>query len=161
MKKLLIIGLMFVSSSNTYSSTKEYSYYNCNKVMSGYSGYVYEISTCEQCQLLNKTISFKISKSQDSIMKTITDKDGHKTSSIINNCKIFDEETFECETVKEETRNKTLIKYGIEDKFILANGRWSSYYWDKGTDFNHESIILVSTHSSCGIEIKSSSNFFK
>ncbi len=149
---------MLVTSGTANSGEKEYSYNNCNKLR---PIDIYQIATCEKCDLLNKTISFKISKSQDSIMKTITDKDGHKTSSTIRNCKIFDEETFECETIKEETRHKTLIKYGIEDKFILANGRWSSYYIDKGTDFNYESIILSSIRSSCGKELKSISNFFK
>ncbi|MBV5301134.1 MAG: hypothetical protein J0649_05040 [Methylococcales bacterium] len=161
MRKIMIVGLMLVVSETAYSNGKEYSYSNCNKVTGGFSGFVNEISTCEQCKLLNKTISFKISKTQDSVMTIVTDKDGHKTSSVIKNCKVFDEETFECETVKEETRNKTLIKYGIENKFILENGQWSSYYTDKGTDFNNESIILYSTDSSCGKEIKSISNFFK
>jgi hypothetical protein len=113
MRKIMIIGLMLVVSGTAYSNGKEYSYSNCNKVTGGFSGFVNEISTCEQCKLLNKTISFKISKTQDSVMTIVTDKDGHKT------------------------------------------------YTDKGTDFNNESIILYSTDSSCGKEIKNISNFFK
>ena len=153
MRKIMIVGLMLVVSETAYSNGKEYSYSNCNKVTGGFSGFVNEISTCEQCKLLNKTISFKISKTQDSVMTIVTDKDGHKTSSVIKNCKVFDEETFECKTTFNEIDG---TKMNLTFRMMLSNEKWIDTL-----DMTGPSFYASENISNCGEEIKSDFNLFK
>ena len=91
MKKILIVGLMLIASGSAYSNGKEYTHETCKSE--------HEANSCDNCKVIGK-VSFKVSKSLGSVMKTVTFSDGRNKSSIINNCKIFDDETFQCDASK-------------------------------------------------------------
>ena len=155
MRKLLIVALMLVASGSAYSGGKEYSVYNCEK-----QG---DAETCDGCELITglKSVSFKVSKSLGSIMSTYTLNDNRIKSRTINNCKVFDDESVDCETIDKSVfidKNSIYVKRLY--KFILANGKWSSIQ-EMDPDFFNGKKIDHPTLSSCGTEIKSILNFFK
>ena len=85
-----------------------------------------------------------MSKELKSVMETTIDLDldGDSKSSIENNCKIFDKNTFECKTENNAQTNMLTVSNGkFETKYMLANGEIIEYL--------------------CGYEIKNVFNFFK
>ncbi len=137
MRKLLLVGLMLIASGNAYSGGKEYSYKNCGD----------ELKDCDKCKQVGK-VTFKVSKSLSSVMETKSIfHNGKINSDVIDNCKIFDDDTFECKTISEwEVKNSHL-----NEILILSNGNWESYYTIHGKIFSKK----------CGTEIKSDFNLFK
>ena len=147
MKKLLIVWLMLITSGAAYSSGKEYSSYDCNK--KGNS------TTCEGCELQKDiTVSFKVSTSLDTVMRTVSFKDGRKGSQTIKDCKIFDDDTIACETEEEQKENGSLVIGGKTDNFILANGIWSTSHISYPNFFNDKPMSELNSIRYCGIELK-------
>ena len=132
MKKILIVCLILIASASAYYSEKEYTRKKCDEGK----------NNCNECEDTGDKISFKVSKSLHSVMITVIKKDGTKRSSTIDNCKIFDEDTFEC-----ETENELILLF---EHLILSNGEWHSR-----TSFEKHNIHY------CGTEIKSIYNLFK
>ena len=126
MKKILIVGLMLIASGSVYSSGKEYTLKTCMNDMI--------TPDCSKCGEVKGKISFKVSKSLNSVMKDIVRYDGFEESKVVDNCKIFDDETFECK----KTDNK------VEIIDILSNGKWS---W---TVYINDNLFAMT----CGEEIK-------
>ena len=148
MIKILIVGLMLVASGSVYSSGKEYSSYDCNK--KGNS------KTCEGCELQKDiTVNFKVSTSLDTVMRTVTFKDGRKGSITIKDCKIFDDDTIACETKEQQKIEDGSLLVGEKTKeFIVANGIWSSFYLAYPMFLNDKPISELVTTKYCGIELK-------
>ena len=146
MRKLLIVGLMLVASGTAYSGEKEYTYKRCDK------GKEYVAKD-------GAKISFKVSKSLGSVMKTIIRKDG-KSSSTIDNCKIFDEDTFECETTTKAFVSRNYASAGSSERFILSNGEWEATN-NIGMARHGNEMYEGINYSYCGKEIKSIFNLFK
>ena len=140
MIKILIVGLMLIDSGNVYSSEKEYTIKSCISLGR-------EKDDCQLCEEVGK-VSFKVSKSLSSVMETKTIfHNGKIISNVIDNCKIFDDDTFECKTISEwEVKNSHL-----KEILILSNGKWESYQTIHGKKFSKR----------CGTEIKSDFNLFK
>lgn len=107
MRKILRVGLMLIASGSAYSDGKEYTLKTCMNDMI--------TPDCSKCGEVKGKISFKVSKSLNSVMKDIVRYDGSQTSTVVDNCKIFDDETFEC---KKTNNNSEIID-------ILSNGKWS------------------------------------
>ena len=150
MIKLLIVGLILVISGTAYSGEKEYTYKSC------YGGK----NNCNECEDDGTKISFKVSKSLGSVMQTISLKDGSKHSSTIDNCKIFDEDTFECETISKAFFYRDIADEGSSSRFILSNGGWENTIRKGRIRFGSE-VIKPTNSYHCGKEIKSIFNLFK
>lgn len=151
MRKLLIVGLMLIASGSVYSSGKEYTHETCKSEQ--------EANSCDKCKVIGK-VSFKVSKSLGSVMKTVTFSDGRNKSSTINNCKIFDDETFECDASKEAILTQETSYFGKSDLFILANGKWTNIVkMEEGTIGKEKYEAMYSYR--CGTEIKNIYNLLK
>jgi hypothetical protein len=133
---------MLVASGTAYSGEKEYTYKRCDKGKED-----------------GVKISFKVSKSLGSVMKTIIRKDG-KSSSTIDNCKIFDEDTFECETTTKAFVSRDYAAAGSSERLILSNGEWEQTN-TIGMVRIGSKVIEETNYSYCGKEIKSIFNLFK
>ena len=135
MKKILIVGLMLVASGSAYSGEKEYTLKDCKNEL--------DANRCDdKCEILGK-VSFKTSKSLNSVMENYTISNPYETASeAIENCKIFDENTFSC-------KNEHKLTINVE---TLSNGKYFSKSSWKHSD--SESFW-------CGTEIKSIFNLFK
>ena len=148
---LLIVGLLLVASGTAYSGDKEYSSKSC------YEGK----NNCNECKETKVSkVSFKVSKSLGSVMKTEIKKDGTKKSSTIDNCKIFDEDTFECETISKAFVSIDYANGGASSRFILSNGEWEETNWYGIVRFGSK-VDEETNYFSCGKEIKSVFNLFK
>lgn len=145
MIKILIFGLMLIASESAYSEGKEYTIKKCKNVT------VTDVEGCDKCKVVGK-ISFKISKSQDSVMTNIVLDTGKKISEVKENCKIFDEETFECKTTNEIDGTKMNLTF----RMMLSNEKWINTF-----DMTGPSFYFSENISNCGEEIKSDFNFFK
>ena len=146
MRMLLIVGLMLVASGNVYSGEKEYTYLDCDEGK-------------EDGAKDGVKVSFKVSKPLGSVMKTIIRKDG-KSSSTIDNCKIFDEDTFECETIDKGYVSRDYVNGGSSERLILSNGEWKQTN-TKGRSRLRSNVWGETTYSHCGTEIKGIFNLFK
>ena len=142
MKKLtLLLLLMFVVSGTVYSGEKEYTFKSCKGVT--------DINSCDKCKVVGK-ISFKISKYQDSVLKNMTVLDtGQKGSVVEENCKIFDDETFECK--KKIDGNLSGMKTETTFRLMLSNGKWIDTF---NVNTPSDTSLYSPEHlSSCGEEI--------
>ena len=142
---------MLIDSGNVYSSEKEYTIKSCISLGR-------EKDDCQLCEEVGK-VSFKVSKSLGSVMKTIIRKDG-KSSSTIDNCKIFDEDTFECETISKAFFYRDIADEGSSSRFILSNGGWDNTIRKGRIRFGSE-VNKPTNSYHCGKEIKSIFNLFK
>jgi hypothetical protein len=150
MRMLLIVGLMLGASGNVYSGEKEYTYKSCAEGK----------NNCNECKESENKVSFKVSKSLGSVMKTLIRKDGTKKSRTLDNCKIFDEDTFECETISKAFVSRDYATGGSSSRFILSNGGWEET--NRNGMYRIESKVTEETNFyKCGKEIKSIFNFFK
>ena len=80
-----------------------------------------------------KKISFKASKQLKSVMETMTEPSGSTHSSVIENCKIFDENNFQCTTETEAIYTKDFTELGILDKLLISNGKWEHTFIMRGS----------------------------
>jgi hypothetical protein len=89
MIKILIVGLMLVVSGTAYSGENEYKLKDCKNEL--------DANRCDdKCEILGK-VSFKTSKSLNSVMVNYTISNPYETASEAReNCKIFDDNTFSC-----------------------------------------------------------------
>ena len=108
-----MVGLMLIVSGAAHSGGKEYTLKNCANPKDN--------PNCSECGEVKGKASFKVNKSISSVMKDIVRYDnGKEVSSVIDNCKIFDNETFEC--VKIEKISPIIEMEAID---VLSNGKWS------------------------------------
>jgi hypothetical protein len=150
MRKILIVGLILITSGNVYSGEKEYTVKYCDEGK----------NNCNECKGTGMTVSFKVSKSIGSVMQTVIKKDGTSKSSVIDNCKIFDEDAFECETINDAYFHQDTASTGTSDRIIFSNGKWEKII-RIGTFRNDREVFREINTYSCGTEIKSVFNFFK
>ena len=136
MRKLLIVGLMLVASGSVYSSGKEYTLKYCDDVK--------DINRCDKC-VINGKISFRINKSQDAVMEDLVFDDGRKHSTLIDNCKIFDDD-FECKSVS--SSSSPLGEMTITNRYVVSNGKWIQ------TSTGDLGLSHITTLATCGEEIK-------
>lgn len=149
--KILIVGLMLIASGNVYSGSKEYTLKHCDE----------GIKNCDECKGDGSKVSFKVSKSLGSVMQTVIQKDGTSGSSTIDNCKIFDEDTFECELISEPYLYKDRSSDGMSSRKILSNGKFESIHWEGEKMMDGKWYKETSTYNYCATEIKSIYNLFK
>jgi hypothetical protein len=57
-------------------------------------------------------------------MKISTKSDGSTQSCVIENCKIFDENNFQCLTEREAIYLKDFFDLGLIFTFVVSNGKW-------------------------------------
>lgn len=145
MKKIIIVVLILIASGTVYSGEKEYTYKSCHEGK----------TNCNECKIEEGKISYKVSKSLRSVMKTYIKKDGTiDWSGTIDNCKIFDEDTFECETIFETGGTGSSIRE------VLSNGKWE-WMTRYGAHMSEGKMVKESVSYTCGTEIKNIFNFFK
>ena len=120
---------------------KEYIYKECNTYD--------QTDSCDDTCWKTGIISFKTSESLDSVMKTVI-SNYKKESSTIDNCKIFDDETFECKTL-DMTYRDNIYSY----KIILSNGKFSEKETGGFIRLSEDSHITISKRNSfkCGIKV--------
>ena len=151
MRTILIVGLILIASGNVYSGEKEYTSKTCVGK-----------NNCNECNETKVSkVSFKVSKSLGSVMRTEIKRDGTKSSSTIDNCKIFDEDNFECKTTVEAfVVRDDYANEGTSYRFILSNGEWEETNWFGRVRIGSK-VGEEINYFSCGKEIKSFFNFFK
>ena len=137
MKKYWAVLLLAILATQAYAGEKEYTLRYCDDSAK-------KLQDCTKCKKDNVKIIFIVSKELKSVMETTIDLDldGDSKSSIENNCKIFDKNTFECKTENNAQTNMLTVSNGkFETKYMLANGEIIEYL--------------------CGYETKNIFNFFK
>ncbi len=137
MDKYWIALLLAITATQIYAGEKEYTLRYCDDLAK-------KLQDCTKCKKQNAKTIFKISKELKSVMETTIDLDlgADSKSSIDNNCKIFDKNTFECKTENNTQTNMLTVSNGkFEIKYMLANGEIIEYV--------------------CGYETKNIFNFFK
>jgi hypothetical protein len=154
MKKYLAILLLAIAARQAYAGDKEYTVRSCTSE---------ELYNCDKCEeKSNLTVSFKVSKQLKSVMKINKRNDGKSSSTVIENCKIFDENNFEC---KEETEavifNDAEADFGRDQTLTTSNGKWELTKNEWGRKSSMRLKVLPKNSYSCGYEIKNVFNFFK
>lgn len=159
---ILIISLFLIIAGNAIAGEKEYLYKTCKSLS--------DAQDCEKCEVEEDAkISFKVSKSLGSVMATVKDKD-ESASFVINNCKIFDDETFECETKNEgAVHSEVGSSEGTDILDRLSNGKYIRIYHRDSTIFFYPQYLDKGEGSvspggdfyKCAIEIKSILNWLK
>ncbi|MGZ8945969.1 MAG: hypothetical protein ACXW1W_11160 [Methylococcaceae bacterium] len=157
---ILIISLFLTIAGNAIAGEKEYLLKICKSLG--------DAQDCEQCEVQGK-ISFKVSKSLSSVMATVKDKD-ESASFVINNCKIFDDETFECETKNEgAVHSEVGASEGLDILDRLSNGKYiriyhlnsTIFFYPQYLDKGEDSISPGGGFYKCATEIKGLLNWFK
>jgi hypothetical protein len=93
-------------------------------------------------------------------METFILKDGTSKSHVLENCKIFDENTFECGSSTHSYADKTIVLGGSSSHHILSNGIYEYTSWFGITIINGEKSKEINSYK-CATEIKSIFNLFK
>jgi hypothetical protein len=140
MNKHWIALLLAITATQAYAGEKEYSYKKCSNLEDIYS--------CEKCtELDGDKISFKVNKEINSVMKIHTKKDGSIHTNVFENCKIFDDNNFECKT---ELTEKEIITRSFSDKELtVTNGKWQN-----STETHINQYKIDHFYYNCGTEIK-------
>ncbi len=140
MFRILILMLLLLVSNQVLAGEKEYLWKICKDYESTLS--------CEKCRVMGK-MSFRVSKSIASVMMSVVNNDGSGGSLTLGKCKIFDEETFECEnSISNEG-------WSYKKRGVLSKGKFVE------TIENHfSSVNLKDSYAyGCGTEIKNSSSW--
>jgi hypothetical protein len=117
----------------------------------------------EKCEIFGK-ISFKVNKQLNSVMATITiNADNTIHPDIINNCKVFDDETFYCESTGDGAYdNKFGFSTGSDTTHILDHGKYRSSYHKYGWYIqNGKRVSNAHDSDTCATEIKSFFRWFQ
>ena len=135
----IILMLLLLVSNQVLAGEKEYLLKTCKDLQSAES--------CEKCEAYGKA-SFKVSKSIASVMMSVVTNDGRGGSFTLGKCKIFDEETFECEESISNEGNSS------EKRWVLSKGK---FFDDRSfTSWDHSPLVQS---YQCGTEIKNSSSW--
>ena len=160
--------LLAITATQAIAGDKEYTVKACEVLVGPY----FRTNDCNNCkEIEGAKKSFKVSQQLNSVMQISTKSDGSTHSSVIENCKIFDENNFQCLTEQEATYLKDFFDLGMIDKLVVSNGKWESTFILKGMHNGkygknlkkgeHVTPEGKSQSYSCGYEIKNSFNFFK
>ena len=146
--------LLAIVATQAVADEKEYTIKICEQAVA-------KMKDCSQCmKTINTKTIFKVSNELKSVMRTNVMADGSTNTYVIENCKIFDENNFQCKTVTAYSYSKAKIDLGTETTLTVANGKWENIGIDYGaidTGNVRDSKITYN----CGEEILSSFNFFK
>jgi hypothetical protein len=168
MKKYWAVLLLAIAATQAYAGEKEYTLRRCETL----DGTYFRTNDCNNCkEIEGAKKSFKVSKELNSVMQININADGTSKSSVIENCKIFDENNFKCLTEIEATYLKDYFNLGMIDELVVSNGKWEytnvsrGYHYGKyGKDLKkgeHVTPQLKNQVYNCGYEIKNVFNFFK
>jgi hypothetical protein len=157
MKKYWAVLLLAIAATQAVAGEKEYTIRQCGKSAVQQS--------CDKCkELENAKMSFKVSKDLKSVMQTSTKLGNAGIVTVIDDCKIFDENNLQCKTetaarYEQIGSNYFYNNYGITDTLTLANGKWEAVAYFKGvqTTYSKEDGYFIQR---CGYEIKNVFNFF-
>ena len=170
MKKYWVALLLTIAVTEAYAGEKEYTVRYCESIIGWYAD---EVRDCNKCKEIDgHKISFKVSKQLKSVMLTGNKYNGEVGTSIEDNCKIFDENSFQCLTERKEIYLKDYIDLGMIKTLVVSNGKWERTTIEKGSVIGIEEKTKklkkgekVSPDKyqvySCGYEIKNVFNFFK
>jgi flavorubredoxin len=127
--------LLAIAATQAYAGDKEYTVRVCDEeqaiVNNGSE------KDCNKCKVEEGSkVNFKISKELKSVMETIMHSDGNFVPTVHNNCKIFDNDTFQC-----DTPTKSYIV-----RLTISNGKYELKLKNK---LNDDGITII-----CGNEIK-------
>jgi hypothetical protein len=169
MNKYWIALFLAIAATQTFAGEKEYTFRGCDYIDGWYADVKRDCNDCKVVEGAKK--AFKVSKELNSVMQININADGTSKSSVIENCKIFDENNFQCLTEQEATYLKDFFDLGMIDKLVVSNGKWESTFILKGMHNGkygknlkkgeHVTPEGKSQSYSCGYEIKNSFNFFK
>ena len=163
MNKYWAALFLAIAATQAFAGEKEYTVKNCEVLVGRYADRVNDCNNCKEME--GHKLSFKVSKQLNSVMQISTKSDGSTHSSVIENCKIFDENNFKCLTEIERYSG-----LGMLDELVVSNGKWEHTDINKGSttteDFKKikkgEQVIPDKFQSyNCGYEIKNVFNFFK
>jgi hypothetical protein len=167
MKKYLAILLLAITATQAYAGEKEYTVRHCEFLIGWYADRINDCNNCKEME--GHKLSFKVSKQLNSVMKISTKSDGSTHSSVIENCKIFDENNFKCKTETEGYFIKGISSsLGILSELVVSNGKWEDTNIMRGNIDETKKLKKgekvtpdKSQSYSCGYEIKNVFNFFK
>jgi hypothetical protein len=158
MNKYWIALLLAIAATQAFAGEKEYTIRRCAE-------HTATLESCDKCkEYENAKVSFKVSKDLKSIMKIYTKPDKTTYESVIDDCKIFDENTFECKTetaaeYRYGLNNVYNYDYKTKDTTTLLNGKWEHVFSTKGLMI-YNSKLTESFFTECGYEIKNGFDFF-
>ena len=168
MNKYWAVLLLAIAATQAYAGEKEYTLRRCETL----DGTYFRTNDCNNCkEIEGAKKSFKVSQQLNSVMQISTKSDGSTHSSVIENCKIFDENNFKCLTEIEGYSSIVFSSLGMLDELVVSNGKWEHTYIDRGRIFDgtkklkkgeHVNVIPKNENQrySCGYEIKNVFNFF-
>ena len=166
MNKHWAVLLLAIAATQAFAGEKEYTFRHCESLDGWYANRINDCSKCKEVD--GEKISFKASKQLNSVMEISTRADGISKSSVIENCKIFDENNFQCTTETEAIYSKDFFDYGKLDELVVSNGKWENAYIQKGRIDKTKKLqkgekVIPDKFQSydCGYEIKNVFNFFK
>ncbi len=138
----------------SYSGEKQYTYRECVSTTNRST----ELN-CNQCKEESGVkVSFKVSKQIKSVMVLQKFNEGSH-SYVQDNCKIFDENNFECTDELEPISSSSVVVYGMKTTLTVSNGIWERKMENYGFVFDGKIEKEYFRHN-CGYEIKSLFNFF-
>ena len=144
MNKHWAVLLLAIAATQAYAGDKEYTSRFC--VYEDVNKYV--LGTCKICKEdIGEKISFKVNKSIKSVMHIFIAPDGTSSANVIDNCKIFDENNFQCIT-NEQGYDIKKNKYTTNTVLTVTNGSWEQTHTMYRLGIND--LIYIA----CGLEIK-------
>ena len=144
MKKYWAVLLLAIAATQAYASDKEYT----SRICSDEDVNKYLLGTCKICKEdIEEKISFKVNKSIKSVMHIFIAPDGTSSANVIDNCKIFDENNFQC-TTNEQGYDIKKNKYTTNTVLTVTNGSWEQ------TSTIYKLGINDLVYIGCGLEIK-------
>jgi|GEM_PF-3065181 hypothetical protein len=150
-----------------YTSEKEYTVRHCEFINGWYEDVKRDCNDCNEEKGVTK--KFKVSKHLNSIMQTNITADDSIESNVVESCKIFDENNFECKTETEAIFGTKFYNFGTLDDLVVSNGKWEYTFVVRGEIDKTKKLKKgeknklegKSQSYSCGYEIKNVFNFFK
>jgi hypothetical protein len=166
MNKYWAALLLAITATQAVAGEKEYTVRRCEFLIGWYAD---RINDCNKCKEVDgQKLSFKVSKQLNSVMKISTKSDGTSGTSIQENCKIFDENNFQCTTETEAIYLKDFFDLGMLNELVVSNGKWEHTIIDRGHIDKTKKLKKgekvtpdKSQSYNCGYEIKNVFNFFK
>jgi hypothetical protein len=158
--------LLAITATQAIAGDKEYTVKACEVLVGPY----FRTNDCNNCkEIEGAKKSFKVSQQLNSVMQISTKSDGSTHSSVIENCKIFDENNFKCKTETEGYFIKGISSsLGILSELVVSNGKWEDTNIMRGNIDETKKLKKgekvtpdKSQSYNCGYEIKNVFNFFK
>ena len=133
MNKHWAVLLLAIAATQAVAGEKEYTVKKCEVLQGWYANRINDCSKCKESD--GAKALFKVNKHLNSVMEIIEYANGKGLSSVIENCKIFDENNFKCTTEQEADYFKDYFNLGMLDELVVSNGKWEHTNIMRGMHF--------------------------